>query len=67
MVSQGRSNASIQRAVVGVRSFYKFFKAESLIDHNPVKDFTTAKVNELIRCSNVPQNTIYIKKGSEKK
>ena len=28
MVSRGSSNASIQRTVVGVRSFYKFLKAE---------------------------------------
>ena len=48
MVSQGRSNSSIQRAVVGVRSFYKFLKIEGLIELNPVKDFTTAKVNELM-------------------
>ena len=48
MVSQGRSNASIQRQIVGVRNFYKFLKSEGLIDHNPVKDFTTAAINELV-------------------
>ena len=46
MVSQGSSNASVQRAIVGVRNFYKFLKIEGQIEHNPVKDFTTAKVNE---------------------
>ena len=48
MVSQGQANASIQRKIVGVRSFYKFLKAKGLVDHNPVKAFTAAKVNELI-------------------
>ena len=45
----GRSNASIHRIVIGVRNFYKFLKAEGYIAANPVKDFSTKKVNELIK------------------
>jgi len=48
MVRQGRSNSSIQRQIVGVRSFYKFLESEGLIDYNPVKDFTTAAINGLV-------------------
>ena len=46
---KGRSNASIHRVVIGVRNFYKYLKAEGQVEANPVRDFSTKKVNGLLR------------------
>ena len=44
----GRSNASIQRIVIGVRNFYKYLKAEGYVTLNPTKDFNVKRINELL-------------------
>ena len=48
MKSIGRANVSIHRMIVSVRNFYKYLKQEKIVESNPVKDFSTRAVNEIL-------------------
>lgn len=48
MKSIGRANVSIYRMIVSVRNFYKYLKQEKIVESNPVKDFSTRAVNEIL-------------------
>ncbi len=48
MKSIGRANVSIHRMVVSVRNLYKYLKQERIVESNPVKEFSTRAVNDIL-------------------